>query len=47
MNLATALRRSGCTCAEEGQIAVLENNGSISIVPRAAPQTSAAFETSA
>lgn len=34
--LNAALRRSGCTCAEEVQIAVLENNGSISIVTRAA-----------
>jgi uncharacterized membrane protein YcaP (DUF421 family) len=43
--LSAALRRSGCTCAEDVQIAVLENNGSISIVPRVSPQTSAAFET--
>jgi uncharacterized membrane protein YcaP (DUF421 family) len=32
--LSAALRRSGCTCAEEVQTAVLENNGSISIVAR-------------
>ena len=43
--LSAALRRSGCTCAEDVQIAVLENNGSISIVARVSPQTSAAFET--
>jgi uncharacterized membrane protein YcaP (DUF421 family) len=36
--LSAALRRSGCTCAEEVQMAVLENNGSISIVTRAAPR---------
>jgi uncharacterized membrane protein YcaP (DUF421 family) len=43
--LSAALRRSGCTCAEDVQVAVLENNGSISIVPRVSPRTSAAFET--
>ena len=45
--LSAALRRSGCTCAEEVQIAVLENNGSISIVARAAQSTSSSVETSA
>jgi uncharacterized membrane protein YcaP (DUF421 family) len=44
--LSAALRRSGCTCAEEVQIAVLENNGSISIVTRAASGASAAVEAS-
>lgn len=44
--LSAALRRSGCTCAEEVQIAVLENNGSISIVARAASGMSAAVEPS-
>jgi uncharacterized membrane protein YcaP (DUF421 family) len=44
--LSAALRRSGCTCAEEVQIAVLENNGSISIVTRAASGASAAVEPS-
>jgi uncharacterized membrane protein YcaP (DUF421 family) len=44
--LSAALRRSGCTCAEEVQIAVLENNGSISIVARAASGASAAVEPS-
>jgi uncharacterized membrane protein YcaP (DUF421 family) len=44
--LSAALRRSGCTCAEEVQIAVLENNGSISIVTRAASEASAAVEPS-
>jgi uncharacterized membrane protein YcaP (DUF421 family) len=33
--LASALRRSGCSCAEEVQTAILENNGAISVVPRA------------
>jgi len=44
--LSAALRRSGCTCAEEVQIAVLENNGSISIVARAASEMSSSVETS-
>jgi uncharacterized membrane protein YcaP (DUF421 family) len=35
--LSAALRQSGCTCAEDVQTAVLENNGSISVVMRAAP----------
>ena len=43
--LSAALRRSGCTCAEEVQTAVLENNGSISIVTRA-PRVSSTGETS-
>ena len=30
--LSAALRRAGCTCADEVQVAVLENNGSISVV---------------
>jgi uncharacterized membrane protein YcaP (DUF421 family) len=30
--LSAALRRSGCTCAEEVQAAILENNGTISVV---------------
>jgi len=34
--LSAALRRSGYTCAEDVQMAVLENNGSISIVARRA-----------
>ena len=33
--LTAALRRSGCTSAEEVQSAILENNGAISVVPRA------------
>jgi uncharacterized membrane protein YcaP (DUF421 family) len=45
--LSAALRGAGCTCAEEVQIAVLENNGSISIVQRAAPSASSSVETSA
>ncbi len=32
--LSAALRRAGCSCAEEVQAAILENNGSISVVMR-------------
>jgi uncharacterized membrane protein YcaP (DUF421 family) len=32
--LTAALRQAGCTCAEEVQAAILENNGSISVVRR-------------
>jgi uncharacterized membrane protein YcaP (DUF421 family) len=32
--LSAALRRAGCACADEVQVAVLENNGSISVVMR-------------
>src|SRR5262245_1192488 len=32
--LNAALRQSGCTCIEEVHSAILENNGSISVVPR-------------
>ena len=32
--LQSALRQSGCACVEEVHMAVLENNGSISVVPR-------------
>jgi uncharacterized membrane protein YcaP (DUF421 family) len=35
--LSAALRRAGCSCAEEVQVAVLENNGSISVVARTKP----------
>jgi uncharacterized membrane protein YcaP (DUF421 family) len=35
--LNAALRRAGCTCPEEVLAAVLENNGSISVVPRNHP----------
>jgi uncharacterized membrane protein YcaP (DUF421 family) len=35
--LNSALRRSGCTCVEDVHSAVLENNGSISVTPRARP----------
>jgi uncharacterized membrane protein YcaP (DUF421 family) len=45
--LSAALRRSGCTCAEDVQIAVLENNGSISIVQRAGSSASSSVEASA
>ena len=33
--LNAALRRAGCTCVEEVHMAVLENNGAISVVPKA------------
>jgi uncharacterized membrane protein YcaP (DUF421 family) len=32
--LSAALRQAGCSCAEEVRVAVLENNGSISVVMR-------------
>ncbi|HXI30681.1 MAG TPA: YetF domain-containing protein [Vicinamibacterales bacterium] len=32
--LTAALRQAGCSCAEEVQAAILENNGSISVVRR-------------
>jgi uncharacterized membrane protein YcaP (DUF421 family) len=32
--LNSALRQSGCECVEDVHTAVLENNGSISVVPR-------------
>src|SRR3954451_9123666 len=34
--LNAALRQAGCVCVEEVHTAVLENNGSISVVPKAA-----------
>jgi len=37
--LNAALRQAGCTCPEEVQTAVLENNGSISVVTRSAAVT--------
>jgi uncharacterized membrane protein YcaP (DUF421 family) len=45
--LSAALRRSGCACAEKVQMAILENNGSISIVQRAAPRASSSVESNA
>jgi uncharacterized membrane protein YcaP (DUF421 family) len=39
--LNAALRRAGCTCTEEVHSAVLENNGSISVVPRSRLQSAA------
>jgi uncharacterized membrane protein YcaP (DUF421 family) len=33
--LSAALRQAGCGCPEDVQAAILENNGSISVVPRA------------
>ena len=32
--LSAALRQAGCSCAEEVRVAVLENNGSVSVVMR-------------
>jgi uncharacterized membrane protein YcaP (DUF421 family) len=32
--LNAALRQAGCTCVEEVHTAILENNGSVSVVPR-------------
>jgi uncharacterized membrane protein YcaP (DUF421 family) len=32
--LDAALRRGGCACVEEVHLAILENNGSISVIPR-------------
>jgi uncharacterized membrane protein YcaP (DUF421 family) len=32
--LTAALRRAGCSCPEEVQAAILENNGSITVVMR-------------
>jgi uncharacterized membrane protein YcaP (DUF421 family) len=37
--LNAALRQAGCTCPEEVQTAVLENNGSISVVTRSVAVT--------
>jgi uncharacterized membrane protein YcaP (DUF421 family) len=34
-----ALRQGGCTCPEEVHLAILENNGSISVIPRARHET--------
>jgi len=36
--LSAALRQAGCACTEEVQTAILENNGSISVISRAASQ---------
>jgi len=36
--LSAALRQAGCGCTEEVQTAILENNGSISVISRAASQ---------
>lgn len=35
--LDAALRQSGCACVEDVHSAILENNGSISVTPRARP----------
>lgn len=32
--LNAALRRNGCTCAHQVQLAMLENNGAISVIPK-------------
>ncbi len=34
--LSAALRQAGCACIEEVHLAVIENNGSISVIPRPA-----------
>jgi uncharacterized membrane protein YcaP (DUF421 family) len=34
--LLAALRRGGCTCPEQVHVAILENNGQISVVPKGA-----------
>jgi uncharacterized membrane protein YcaP (DUF421 family) len=36
--LDAALRQSGCACVEDVHSAILENNGSISVTPRARPE---------
>jgi uncharacterized membrane protein YcaP (DUF421 family) len=41
--LNAALRATGCSCVEEVQAAVLENNGSISVVTRARGQESSRY----
>jgi uncharacterized membrane protein YcaP (DUF421 family) len=38
--LNSALRQAGCTCVEDVHSAILENNGSISVTPRARHATS-------
>ena len=38
--LSAALRRAGCSCAADVQAAILENNGSISVVARSPSNTS-------
>jgi uncharacterized membrane protein YcaP (DUF421 family) len=40
--LDAALRQSGCACVEDVHSAILENNGSISVTPRARPAPPAA-----
>ncbi len=42
--LTAALRQAGCSCQEDVQTAILENNGSISVVMRAAPPVPAASD---
>jgi uncharacterized membrane protein YcaP (DUF421 family) len=37
--LNAALRAAGCTCADEVQIAILENSGNISVIPKHGHQT--------
>src|SRR5262249_46677190 len=37
--LSAALRQAGCSCPDEVRAAILENNGSISVVPRANHRT--------
>jgi len=42
--LSAALRRAGCSCPEEVQVAILENNGSISVVMRSRREGSLSSE---
>jgi len=44
--LSAALRRAGCGCPEEVQAAILENNGSISVLPRVRQPASTSDSTS-
>lgn len=44
--LNAALRRAGCGCADEVQTAILENNGSISVVTRRSPGSTSSTQAS-
>ncbi len=43
--LNAALRQNGCDCVDEVHLAVLENNGSISVVPRRHESNAAALQS--
>jgi uncharacterized membrane protein YcaP (DUF421 family) len=45
--LNAALRRTGCSCVDEVQAAILENNGSISVITRARSQASSGIDRGA